>query len=217
MPLNSCQIQELREAIESQTVPAAVARKLRASSYAEVEIVIGQQLRSGLCESVKDGFSNILYWGSSKMCYKEARIRRFRDKATSQKIAAFQALVANGNIPTVLDIRDIGFPEFSGMHFISKTMLFLDPDNFCALDGQIIRLRTGNPEKALDSLKGSSDGHIKVTAETKQIYDGWCTECRAISAAYFGGKYRVADIGLGLRALVQQGRLSSARQIYSQA
>lgn len=103
-------------------------------------------------------------------------------------------------------------PQFSGVSFISKILMFLDPSTYCVLDRQLARL-TGPGQKALHRLKCSGN-QIGVTAHNEALYDAWREECRGISLKYFDGRYRVADVERGFFQLIQAGQLGFANELY---
>ena len=223
MPLNAVQVEELREAIEDYAFPAVYYdflndQEVLANGMAEVERVIGFQLRSGSIQAVKDGLANILYWGFARIGYRDRRVNNLRGNATDRQLENFQELVSDGRVPTMNEVRVLRIPEYSGMSFLSKILMFLDPSSFCVLDRQIARLRTHNSPKALNALSfGPRETQIRITTQNEQTYDSWRNECRAISVNYFQHRYRVVDIERGFFNLIQNGRLSLAQQIYNEA
>lgn len=223
MPLNGTQVKELREAIEGYSFPAVYYdfiknSEVQAKSMVEVENIIDPQLRSGDLEIVKNGLSNVIYWGYAKIGYRDRRVRNLRENITLHQLTRFQALVTNGKVPTMAEIKEIHLPEYSGMSFLSKILMFLNPLYYCVLDTQITRLRTHNSQKALNSLSlGPNENQIRISTRNEKVYDYWRIECQSISATYYAGKHRVVDVERGFFNLLQQGRQSLAQQIYNEA
>ncbi|MCX5821554.1 MAG: hypothetical protein NT047_16850 [Deltaproteobacteria bacterium] len=223
MPLTGEQIAFFREAIEGYSFPAVYYdflknREVQSSSMADVEHAINGQLCSSHTGDVKKGLANILYWGYANVGYRKKRVEDLNNNITVQQIKTFQALLANDRTPTLTEIKTIHIPQYSGMSFLSKVLMFLNPTYYCVLDRKICRLRTDNSSKALNQLSfGPNEMQIRISSHNEAIYDCWRTECLAVSTAYYGGEYRVVDIERGFFHLIQQGRLLSAQTIYNSA
>lgn len=223
MPLTENQTASLCAAIRGYSFPAVYYdfqrnREVRAPIMADVENVINDQLRSAHAEDVRHGLANILYWGYANVGYRNTRVVDLNSNITMGQIQAFQALVANGRVPTMAEIRAIRIPQYSGMSFLSKVLMFLNPTEYCVLDRQITRLRTMNSPKALSELSfGPKEMQIRVSRHNEAVYDCWRGECLEISATYFVNRYRVVDIERGFFHLIQRGQLSDAQAIYSSA
>jgi hypothetical protein len=223
MPLSVLQVKELREAIEGYSFPAVFYdfvenSEVQTKNMAEVENIIGPQLRSGDLKVVKNGLSNVLYWSYARIGYRDRRVRNFREHVTPQQLVRLQTLTTNGKVPTMDEIKEIHLPEYSGMSFLSKILMFLNPLHYCVLDTQITRLRTQNSDKALNSLSfGPNENQIRISKRNENVYDYWRNECPSINATYYAGKYRVVDVERGFFNLLQQDRLSQAQQIYNEA
>ena len=85
-------------------------------------------------------------------------------------IASFSQLVGVPAIPSMQEIKNLKMPQFSGMSFISKVLMFLNPANFCVLDQQIARLRNqpGVGYNILDNLVfGEQENQIRISALIK--------------------------------------------------
>ncbi len=146
MPLNKEQIIEFQNAISSYNFPAVYKDFDRNISHESnmgvVESKINNLLLSKDENQVKNGLSNVLYWGYAQVGYRDFRVTRFRDSVTNEKIHKFQNLIQNKfRAATLKDIKKIKLPEFSGISFVSKILMFLDPENYPVLDLQIARLR----------------------------------------------------------------------------
>ena len=94
----------LLNAIKSYCYPKVTyfpdKRLIHHRSMHELEMKIRGQLLSGQLAQVKDGLSNILYWGHFRAGYRDSRVKKFRDKVNDillKKAAKlFPVIVANG-------------------------------------------------------------------------------------------------------------------------
>jgi hypothetical protein len=223
MPLTEEQKAFLGAAIRGYSFPAVyydfqLQREVRPPTMVAVEDVINGQLRSADAQDVEHGLTNILYWGYANVGYRDTRIEDLNSNITTEQVRAFQALVANGRTPTMAEVKSIRIPQYSGMSFLSKVLMFLNPTEYCILDRQITRLRTGNAPKALNQLSfGPNETQIKVFPHNEAVYDCWRGECLEISETYFENEHRVVDIERGFFHLIQQGHLPAAHAIYNNA
>ena len=116
------------------------------------------------------------------------------------------------------EIKRIHIPQYSGISFVSKVLMFLDPMEYCVLDKQIASLRTQNVPKALSQLVfGTNETQIRISAHNEAVYDGWRKECLAVGTDYYNNEYRAVDIERGFFQLIQQGWLLDAQVIYNNA
>lgn len=223
MPLTSVQIDQLRGAITSYAFPAVYfdfnnSRQLVARNMLEVEAVLAGQLRSKEVVITKHGLTNVLFWGYAQIGYRQNRIDIFLKNVSDQQIIEFQRLLAANNIPTMKAIQHIGLPQYSGISFISKILMFLNPSAYCVLDKQLTKLRTPNSPKILNKLVFSkNETQIRITKHNETIYNGWRNECSAISQMYFQSSYRAGDIERGFFNLIQRNILFTAQAIYNDA
>jgi hypothetical protein len=163
---------------------------------------------------VKSGFANVLYWGYAQIGYRDYRVCRFRSRVTVEKLKAFRDLVKNGATPSLLETGGLNLPEFGGVSFISKILMFLSPVDHCVLDLQLARMRVEKGPRALDGLRVRVGQQIRVTRNNQAAYDRWRAECRTISEMYLGGSFRTVDIERGFFNLVQTSWLEMAKTIY---
>jgi len=163
MPLTGEQISFLREAIGRYSFPAIYYdfkqnREVRASIMEEVEHVINGQLYSVHAEDVRNGLANILYWGYANVGYRDIRVDDLNNNISIRQIKAFQALLADDRTPTMAEFKTIHIPQYSGMSFLSKVLMFLNPTEYCILDKQIVlstnRELTKSPQPAILRAKG---------------------------------------------------------------
>ncbi|MBV4474827.1 hypothetical protein [Pseudomonas botevensis] len=223
MALSSTQIHDLDYAIRNYSFPldyydynlAHTHNPQKASSIRHLEAIIQSQLKSGVPVDTEQGLGNIIYWGNATAGYRDSRFANFRTRIGAYApYPGFNGLIA-GSAASLGNIRRLGYPGYSGISFVSKILMFLDPQNYCVLDLQISKLRrTGRPiPRALDRLKVYTT-RIPITRNNELVYGLWCDECRSISQTYYTGRYRVADIERGFFELIKVD-MAKALAIYS--
>lgn len=224
MALNPSQIHALEQAINNYQFPLEyydfrmppAANPRLASSVQHLESAIYMDLTSSVSARIEEGLANIIYWGNAGAGFRQHRFSSFLNKIKSfHPYSDFSSLLLTGAV-SLGSIKKLGYPGYSGISFVSKVLMFLDPQNFCVLDLQISKL--GMPGRAigraLDLLKVNPT-IIPITAHNERVYNLWREECRLISAAYYSGAYRVADVERGFFQLIRNGRLSDAHDIYA--
>lgn len=187
MSLDRQQVKEFREAIEAYRFPSVyfdfdTRREVRASDMRAIESAIGDMLRSSATDRIRDGLANVLYWGYAQIGYRDDRVRRFRDQVTDDQLGSFVSLISSGN-PGLATIGAIRLPQFSGISFVSKVLMFIDPDRYCVLDKQLLKLGAGSGHRALHRVSAGS--RIRITAQNEDAYNDWRVECTAMSRRYF--------------------------------
>ncbi|MFH1596788.1 MAG: hypothetical protein ABIG94_10545 [Pseudomonadota bacterium] len=183
-----------------------------------VEEYVFKLLRSKNIIDVKYGLANVLYWGYAQVGYRDTRVQRFLNNTTDNQIKSFQELLLDGAVPDIATIKNLRLPEFSGMSFVSKIVMFLDPVNYCVLDDKVSNLRNPNCRKALSHLVfGPNEMRIRISRQNQNVYNAWREECRAISAQYYQNVYRVVDVERGFFTLIQTGEIATAQEIYNDA
>jgi len=186
-----------------------------------VETKIQSMLKSLNPAIAKQGLANVLYWGYSQIGYGSKRVRLFCNNVTPNQIAQYQALVATHGVPCLRQMSAIGMPQYSGVSFLSKALMFLNPIDYCVLDLQLARIRLA-ARSATGACVALYQLHaykttIRPTFYNQRIYDAWRIECRYISDTYFGGTLRAVDIERGFFHLIQSKRLATAQAIYAAA
>ncbi|HGW5373333.1 TPA: hypothetical protein ACNIJL_002321 [Pseudomonas aeruginosa] len=219
MPLNPIQVNTLRSAINAYGFPPThydfnAMTPVYSTNMTGVEKAIQTMLLSSSPAVVKQGLANVLYWGYAQIGFGPNRLHRFWNIVTATQIAQFQALILTHSVPSLRQLRAIGMPEFSGISFLSKVLMFLDPVNYCVLDLQLAGIRITPPTRSLHRLvvHGTTIG---ATFHNQNIYNAWCADCANINHLYYGGAYRVADIERGFFQLIQTGNLQTAQTIYA--
>jgi len=220
VPLTAQQINDLKASIQGYAFPAVYFDfhnniQVNAGNMPALEAVILGMLLSPQAQQTEYGLANVIYWGNANAGYQMYRVNQFRNRVTNAQLEEFQGLVGNGNIPTLQDIARIGMPQFSGISFVSKIIMFLDPTHYCVLDLLLSRLGGVQGGKALHNLVVNTQ--VRVTVNNSNAYYNWCQECQDISNQYYAGRYRVVDVERGFFNLIQNGQLEYAQQIYNAA
>ena len=219
MPLTHEQQEDLRRAIAGYSFPPQyydfqAGRPLRLQTTRMVESRIKEGLVIGESELVKNALSNVLYWGFSQMGFRDKRVKRFRDNVTEKNLVEAARLFRVNVPPSLLEIKKIALPQFSGMSFVSKIRMFLDPENSATLDFQIMKIHKANPHTVLSNVSVHKDAtQISITKKNSDAYESWCRKMRDISARYFDQGFRAVDIERGFFQLVQEGKASLAGEI----
>jgi len=222
MALSQQQIHCLRNAIGGYSFPPdyfdfAANTPERLPNMRAVEIKIGSDLTSGEPQRIKNGLSNVLYWGYAKMGIRDTRVKRFRERVTLSRLKQGGDLFARAVLPSVFEIKALKLPEFSGLSFVSKIRMFLDPDRSAALDWQIMKIHKQCPSTLLANLYIGKSTQIPITQRNSQVYEDWCAKMTRISSVYFDGDFRAADLERGFFQLIQGGSVDVAAQIFKDA
>ncbi|MFP3637577.1 hypothetical protein [Paraburkholderia sp. SIMBA_054] len=219
MPLTPPQIEIFRTAIDDYAFPPAYFdfkenKPVKDLTMVEVEAQIRRDLLSH--GEVKDGLSNIVRWGfAQRMGRAEFRVARFRSSVTAHQLEAAWRLFSSNSRPALLDIKQLGLPEFSGVSFVSKVRMFLDPEKSATLDLQIMKTTEHRASSVLSTVKAYSN-RIPVTKTNSDAYEAWCARLASIRDRYLNG-LRVVDIERGLFHLIQTGRTKAAADILADA
>lgn len=63
-----------------------------------------------------------------------------KEELHKDKLCAATELFHASVSPSLIKIKNFGLPEFSGMSFVSKIRMFLDPEKSATLDRQIMKI-----------------------------------------------------------------------------
>lgn len=210
----------LRQAIRDYDFPCVTfdfrnAREITYTSMRDVENEIQRGLLTNDAESIKDGLSNVLYWGYARTGYRWVRVNRFRDNVTEAQLLHAGRLFRNIGDPGVQQIARLGLPEFSGLSFVSKTRMFLDPTKYVVLDRQLLKLREQERGNIFhDVTIAAKETRIRVSETNAKAYERWSNLCRQIAAKYFDGVgIRAVEIERGIFYLVQTKQARVAAEI----
>ena len=222
MNLTAREAAELRRAVAAYDYPKVLfdfkgGHETTFRNMRELEERVRDCLLSPRPDCVKDGLSNILYWGLARMGIQETRIERFRSQVTREQLEAarraFRAISGTG----LQFLKRLGLPQFSHMSFLSKLRMFLDPMDYVVLDLKLMNLAKVDQANLFSAIQRYPT-YVPVTAKNEAAYGRWCEVCRGLAARYCGGKKAFAvDVERGVFQLVQEGKLVLAGRIVSAA
>ena len=157
-----------------------------------VERLIRAQLTSESRSQVKDGLSNVLYWGYVRQGgIGPHRVRQFRKKVTDDQLDGFVECRRRSACIRIEELQRLGLPEFSAMSFSSKVLMFMCPDRYPVLDLKIARFAHRQPAQSLDRPSGLSallnlkfyPTSIPLTGRNMRAYREWSRWCCEIADA----------------------------------
>ena len=206
----------LCDALRSYDFPAVTCefmtdgnlKPCRHDSMLEVESHIGSLLRSADRAKIKDGLSNVLYWGwARKPMLGKHKVEKFRrargirnadDRraagrhVTTDMIQRFASVVESMRSahtcasPTtraadlLLAIKNVRLPQFSRMSFTTKITMFLNPACYPVLDLKIARAINSCKSSPLPNLRISGTS-ISITRDNAAAYENWARWCQEIA------------------------------------
>ena len=190
--------------------------EVRHPTMRTVEAHIREALTSEDPEDVRDGLSNILYWGFHRVGYKNLRIARLREETTPAHLAearnVFESIRGNG----LRSLKKLRLPQFSQMSFITKLRMFLDPRNYVVLDKKLVDLAgTAVPTLFRDIKRQPTS--IPVTTINELAYVRWCLLCGNVAQHLFADDGYAVDVERGIFHLCDRGQSAVAAQIVAAA
>ena len=192
-------------------------RPLHHPTMRDVEILIRGQLLDADSRAAKDGLSNVLCWGyATSPGIQRTRVCRFRTNVTDEQIDGFKDAVAARGYCPLMDIKKLEMPEFSGMSFTSKVLMFLSPDMHPVLDLKIAKFALGSRFRVLDGLTFTTT--IGLTAKNMEIYGKWASWCAEIARivnenAGGGDSLRAVDVERAIFWCINKGHEHDAHQL----
>lgn len=191
----------------------------------EVEDRIRIALCSGDPVRVRDGLSNVLYWGYARRPgRRDYKVRTFRSKVQSgdePRLDRFLEFVSTGRESPagerLLALKKLKIPEFGQASFATKVLMFLDPGNYPVLDLKIARIAQECGFPPLRGLRVYTS--IPVTKANAARYERWACWCcdvaaRLNSAHGLGSReLRAVDIERAVFALIDCGRMDLAGRL----
>jgi len=185
------------------------------TNYRDLENHLRMLLFSPQLQKVKDGLSNVLYWGFYRIGYGKIRLKSFRDNISKSQLETFSDLIRSDRFDAI-NIKKIGMPQFSGFSFVSKILMFSNPLKYVVLDKKIMELRdSNNLENPLSNIPYTkNDSGIRITQKSQKYYLKWCNLCIFIASQNTSEKI-AADIERELFKMVETNRISEGRQIIS--
>ena len=158
MKLEERHIHQLAAAISEYDFPLVAydfdneAEKNDFQSYFELERFVHAQLLSDKQEDVKNGLSNVIYWGyATSRGRQKDRVKKFRSEVNDQQIFEFSKSVRSNGI-RLQDVARCHLPQFSKVSFISKILMFLDPTKNVTLDLQLSKIRDARTPTSFRNL-----------------------------------------------------------------
>lgn len=216
----------LTESLSSYSFPCVTFdltcdRERRHETMHEVEDRIAAALRSESLADVRDGLSNVLFWGYARHGARDFRVHAFRSSMDSAngRLVQFQEFVRSRPEPCaadrLLELKRLKLPAFGHMSFATKILMFLDPENYPVLDLKIARACRGVADFA--PLDGLTFGNgIPITKANAIRYERWTCWCRRIAArvnSETGQVLRTADVERALFALADSEQRDDARDL----
>jgi len=188
-------------------------QEMEFDNYRELEKNIQEQFFSNSISQIKNGLSNVLYWGYYRIGYGKTRIKIFRENVTNFQLQAFSDLVKT-NMADPISIKKIGLPQFSGFSFISKILMFMDPTTYVVLDKKIMELYDlKNHDNPLTKIPyNRKDSGIRITKISNKYYFEWCELCSFIAKQFQDHKIAV-DIERGFFKLAEKDEIEYAKLI----
>lgn len=186
-----------------------------------VENLIRGQLLHAEASVVKEGLSNVLYWGWATQGMQGHRVDKFRDNVADRQIDGFKNAVAVRGYCSLSDIKMLKMPQFSGMSFTSKVLMFLSPDRYPVLDLKIAQFALASGFQVLDGLTFNSAKKpttIPLNKNNMAIYGKWASWCaeiaNAVSAiASKGDSVRAVDVERAIFWRINKEHEHDARQL----
>lgn len=219
MALTENQVEMLSNAIEAYNFPCVFydfqnACEVSHPNMYPVEQAIRNDLVSGNNDHVKNGLSNVLYWGFAQVGYRDIRVNNFRTVVRVEQLHDAATIFQQKKNINLIEIKNIKLPQFSGMSFISKIAMFLDPKKYVVLDQQILKMNKIISPTILKAITFSQkETQIRISKNNVQVYSSWCQKCQEISESYLNGSYRAVDVERGFFTLIKNGRVPQAASI----
>ena len=187
-----------------------------------VEDCIGTSLRSDDVSRVRDGLSDVLFWGYARQGRRNFKVRNFRSRMESddgqQRLAGFLEFVRSRPetcaAERLIALKKLKLPEFGQVSFATKILMFLDPEHYPVLDLKIARTVKQCGFRPLLPLTIHTG--IPITSANAMCYERWACWCRDIAARVnrasgSGGQdLRAVDVERALFALTDSQRMGDA-------
>lgn len=177
----------------------------------EVEAFINTRLTSSDPSQVRDGLSNILYWGHYRSRgRREERVRKLRENVDRSKLLAVIDAFRRTDI-SIRQLKNLSLPEFSNFSFLSKLRTFLDPTRYCVIDLKLLTI------EALQGRFKQYPTYIPVTIENEKSYQWWVRLCTTAAHAVTEDQvFRPVDAERGFFHLVDSGKAELASILISE-
>ena len=143
----------------------------------EVETEIRSQLVSLDPERVRHGLANVVYWGNRTGGYYKARFNKFLKQVGLEQLERAKNVFPKLRGPGLMELSAFRLPSFSRMTFLSKLRMFLDPDNYVALDNHLASIAGSSRYTLFHDLRRSGSS-IQCSRCNVAVYARWCEVCR---------------------------------------
>ena len=211
---------KLAVAIDKYSYPCVVFdfsknRESVLGSMAKVERFIRERLVSTDTERVKDGLSNVLFWGYYRSGgLRDYRVEHFRDgvglRSLKQAADVFAALQGSA----ISDLKNLNLPGFRNLSFLSTLRTFLDPSAFCVID---LKLRRSIPTLTQRfRAYGRNPTSIPATRFNEESYRWWVDLCCKTALSMAPPVRRPVDIERGFFQMVDSGKADLADALIRQ-
>jgi hypothetical protein len=224
MPLSQTQQSALVDAMRRYDFPCVTydfvnRREKTHDSMKGVEMEIRGQLLADRADGVRAGLANVLYWGYARIGYRDRRVKQFQEQVTDQQLVEARSLFRRLRGPGVCDIKRVGLPQFSGLSFVSKVRMFLDPCNYVVLDQKLVKLRDQTIRTIFcDVTFPRWATSIPINKPNEEVYERWCQLCRRIASEYLQmSGYRAVDVERGIFQMVAGNNALRAAEIVAAA
>lgn len=186
--------------------------KISFESYDMLESYIRAQLLSNDLTMIKDGLSNVLYWGYATSGGRQThRVKTFRAEVKLEQLERFLQLIKNSKIG-LLEIKSCGLPQFSNLSFITKILMFLDPEKYVVMDLQLAKLKIFFPESFFQNLVVHKTS-IPVNKINVLFYETWCQFCQNLAGS-LTLEIRAVDVERSIFQMVKENNLAELAKIF---
>ena len=191
-----------------------------------VEKRIGRLMCSRDPAAVRDGLSNVLYWGWAQRPGRQRdRVRVFRDgvQPNDPRLVGFMNFVhsmpraSRSAAEQLHALKRLKLPQFSQMSFTTKILMFLDPSRFAVLDLKIARVAKQCGFPFMHELKIYTG--IPITRANAACYGRWASWCQETAAKVNGmpgapcRDLRAVDVERAVFSLADLGRTDDSRRL----
>ena len=200
-------------------------REIPHESMSSVEERVRELLRSPDPGRIRDGLSNVLYWGHARQPgRRDSKVDDFRSAISESdpRFARFAEFAASLGEPAaaaggsgLLAVKRLHLRQFGQISFASKVLMFLDPTRFPVLDLKLAKAFAGGGVPPLADLRFGPGG-IPITRSNATAYDDWAQWCRNVAGlvneepASPRRDLRAVDVERALFTLVESGATHEA-------
>lgn len=185
-------------------------------SYTELELYIRNQLKSADKKVVKDGLSNVLYWVYATSKGRQGhRVNAFRNQVNEEQLNNFSKLVLNEKVG-ISEVKKCKLPQFSNLSFITKILMFLDPERYVVMDLQLAKIKEYFPESFFSKLVVYKTS-LPANQLNEAFYDNWCNFCRDAASRNNLGKNRAVDVERYIFQLVRSKKIADLKVFFDHA